>query len=86
MTRLWTQPIRIRVQYDELWQPLRFTWHNRGYRIEQIQEHWQIDTDWWHEQGQIQRDYWSVTTHEGLLCVLYFDRLDGNWYLSKVYD
>ncbi len=86
MTRLWSEghPIHVYVSFDG--QPRRFTWHNHTYRIVEIQQQWQVDTDWWDEAGRVWRDYVAVVTKEGLLCVLYQDLLSDQWYLSKVYD
>lgn len=86
MTRLWSPGQPIQVQLNSQGQPIRFTWLNRHYRIHQVRQRWQVDTDWWAEQGHIWRDYLAVTTQEGLLAVLYQDLLTEQWYLSKTYD
>lgn len=86
MTRLWPDGQPIRVQLNRAGQPSRFTWLDRHYRIHQVRQRWQVDTDWWDEHGRLWRDYLAVTTHEGLFCVLYQDLLTEHWYLSKTYD
>ena len=86
MSRLWPQGQPINMQTDDGGRPLRFSWQNRVHSLLQIQQHWQVDTDWWSDEGRLWRDYLAVTTTNGLLCVVYRDLLSGEWYLSKVYD
>lgn len=86
MSRLWPEGEPILVQTDAHNRPLRFVWRERTYRLVQIQQHWQVDTDWWSEAGRIWRDYMAVTTTNGLLCVIYQDLLTEQWFLSKLYD
>ncbi len=86
MSRLWPQGEPIQVQTDAVGRPLRFVWRQRTYRLAQLQQRWQVDTDWWSEAGRIWRDYVAVTTTDGLLCVLYQDLLTEDWFLSKLYD
>ena len=86
MTRLWTTGQPIRVQRDADGKLLNFTWQGRTHPIHQIRQQWQVDTDWWSEEGRVFREYFAVTTTDGLLCVLYLDFLDEQWYLAKCYD
>ena len=55
-------------------------------RLQQIQQRWQVDSDWWSEEGRIWRDYFAAITTSGLFCVLYFDLLEQGWYMAKIYD
>ncbi len=71
MSRLWPEGESISVQTDDA-RPARcaFTWQGAAtHRLAQIQQRWQVDTDWWSEAGRIWRDYVAVTTTDGLLCV-----------------
>jgi len=86
MTRLWPAGETIEVETDAEEEPVRFVWHARPHALQQIRQHWQIDTDWWSENGRVHRDYYAVTTTDGLFCVLYHDRLEQTWRLAKVYD
>jgi hypothetical protein len=86
MTRLWSDGEPIRVETDSSGRPTRFEWRSRLYRLQRIQQHWQVDTDWWSEEGRIWRDYLTVTTGDGLLCVIYCDLLTGDWRMEKAYD
>ena len=86
MTRLWPEGEPIEMRVDGQGRPLRFIWQGRAHQVEQLQQRWQVDSDWWSEEGRVRRDYLTVTTANGLLCVLYFDMLDQSWYLAKLYD
>ncbi|MCB0074137.1 MAG: hypothetical protein KDE20_21880 [Caldilineaceae bacterium] len=86
MTRLWPQGQPIDVATDSHGRPVRFDWQGRSHRLKQVQQRWQVDTDWWSEEGRVWRDYQAVITTDGLLCVLYLDLLEQRWYLAKLYD
>ena len=86
MTRLWPDGEPIEVDTDEGGRPVRFDWQGQSYRLHQVQQHWQVDNDWWSEEGRVWRDYLAVTTTTGLLCVIYRDLLAGDWFLAKLYD
>ena len=86
MTRLWPEGESIEVDTDEEGRPVGFTWQGQSYRLHQIQQRWQVDNDWWREEGRIWRDYLAVTTTTGLLCVIYRDLAGDGWFVAKVYD
>ena len=86
MTRLWPQGEPIHLTLDATQRPLRFTWRGQSHAIRAIHQDWQVDTDWWSEDGRIYRHYFAVTTASGLLCVVYYDFSEENWRLAKVYD
>ena len=54
--------------------------------MQKIRQRWQVDGDWWGEQGRVWREYMALTTADGMLCVIYFDLLDQSWHLSRLYD
>ena len=86
MTRLWPDGTEITVVVDERGQPAVFDWQGRRYRLQRVQQRWQIDSDWWSETGRVWRTYLAVTTENGLFCVIYYDMLAQVWYLEKLYD
>ncbi len=86
MTRLWKEGILVQVEQDPRGRVHSFAWNGHHYAIEKVRQHWQVDSDWWTEEGRVHRDYQAVTTADGLLCVLYFDFQDEQWYVSKLYD
>ncbi len=88
MTRLWSDQAEhvITLKYDRRGHLISFTWQGHTHVIQQVCQRWQVDSDWWSEDGQVSREYWAVTTKDGLLCVFYYDLLDQRWYIAKVYD
>ncbi len=85
MTRLWPDSENITVELKAGW-PVRFTWRGRSHPVQKIRQRWQVDGDWWGEQGRVWREYMALTTADGMLCVIYFDLLDQSWHLSRLYD
>lgn len=86
MTRLWVEGEPIQMETDSEGRPVRFRWRGRLYRLQRVQQRWQVDSDWWSAEGRIWRDYWAVTTFEGLLCVIYYDHLTAAWRIAREYD
>lgn len=86
MSRLWPAGEEIEVYQDEWNRPSLFLWRGRHYPVEMIHQEWQVDTDWWDERGATWRDYFALTTSEGLLCVIYHDWNEESWRVAKVYD
>jgi hypothetical protein len=52
--------------------------------VQGIAKRWRVDVDWW--RGRVWREYFKLTTHTGLLVILYRDVLTGRWYLQRLYD
>jgi hypothetical protein len=86
MTRLWTRDNDISVQTDAHENLSAFRWQGRTHTIQRIWQCWQVDNDWWSEAGAVSRIYYTLTTKENLLCVIYYDYLQEGWRLAKVYD
>jgi hypothetical protein len=78
------------METDSQGRPARFDWQGRRHALARVVQQWQVDTDWWASEGRVRRDYLTVLTLDGLLCVLYYDHLDpvgeGGWFLSRLYD
>ena len=86
MTRLWPNGEAIKVNLNTQGLPAQFTWQGQVHRVQHIRQRWQVDTDWWHEEGQVWREAIAVTTTDGLFCVLYYDIQKRAWFLEKLYD
>lgn len=91
VTRLWPEGEPVEVWSGEK-TPAGFAWRGVRHRVTGDCNRWRIHTCWWRsaregENGQaIWREYVKVTTHTGLLCLLYHDLLGGGWFLARVYD
>ncbi|MBP7961471.1 MAG: hypothetical protein KBG20_03875 [Caldilineaceae bacterium] len=86
MTRLWPEGDPIDVTLDRAQEPAAFAWQGRTHPVRRIRQRWQVDSEWWSPSGRVWRDYVAITTGDGLLCVLFHDRLAEAWFLEKVYD
>ncbi len=88
MTRLFEPAVPIAIETDSAGRPVSFTLHRRKQRLAQVIQHWEVDADWWRSEGAVHREYWAVTTLEGLLCVIYRDTQGpgDTWFLVKIYD
>ncbi len=86
MTRFWARGQAIQIQRNERGRLLNFTWRGQTHPVQKVRQQWQVDNDWWSEEGRVYREYFAVTTTDGILCVVYFDFLDEQWYLAKCYD
>jgi hypothetical protein len=84
MTHLWPAGVPITVEYDDLLVPHAFTWQGRQYQVQVVTKRWRLDQGWW--QQRIWREYFKLTTTDGLLLIVYRDLLSGGWYLQRVYD
>jgi len=84
VTHLWTDGELIRVVSNAWQAPCAFTWRGQTHRVHTITKRWRVDVDWW--QNRVWREYFKLSTHSGLLVVVYRDVLTGRWYLQRLYD
>jgi hypothetical protein len=84
VTQFWPEGALIQVEADSLWTPLRLTWQEEVHPVEQVNERWRVDEEWW--RGRVWREYFILTTSTGLLVELFHDLLTGEWYVQRVYD
>ncbi|OQB28542.1 MAG: hypothetical protein BWY10_00478 [Chloroflexi bacterium ADurb.Bin180] len=85
MTRLFLpgEPLHIQAEQGR---PTAFGWRGEMLEIIEINHHWRVDLGWWDPNVCINREYWEVLTDTGLLCLLYHDLPQGDWFLSRIYD
>ena len=87
MTRLWPEGLSLQVKTNSREQPSVFLLNDRRYVVERVVQQWEVDTDWWSEQGRVWRRRFAVITREeGMLCVLSYDVLKDEWRLDRLYD
>jgi hypothetical protein len=86
MTRLWPtgQPIQVVTGPDGAL--LRFTWDGASHEVAAIANRWRVSANWWLPTAAARREYFKLTTTDGLLLTLYRDLQDGAWYCARVYD
>lgn len=66
--------------------PLGFTWQGTAHPVIEICNRWRVHTRWWEPARLVWREYWKVTTQDGLLCLIYHDLAGGGWFFSRLYD
>jgi hypothetical protein len=84
MTHLWPDGQPIAVVLNSLAEPTSFTWQGRAHPVETIGRRWRVDIEWWRQ--RVWRAYYKLSTHTGLLVIIYQDLLSGAWYLQRLYD
>jgi hypothetical protein len=84
MTRLWPQGEPIQVSSDAQYTPQSLTWRGQTHTVQEIAKRWRVDEGWW--RSRVWREYFKLTTHSGLLVVIYYDWLTRDWYLQRLYD
>ena len=83
MTYLWlpAQPIVMHLQSKK---PSAFEWKKRKHCVVWIAKSWRMDWGWW--RLRLWRDYYKLVTDTGLLVLVYYDLLEGKWYLQQLFD
>ena len=85
MTRLISSDETIATTLRADGKLIEFAWKGT-HAINRVHEHWEVDTEWWSEMGHVWREYYAVTTKDGLLCVLFHDLLNNEWHIERIYD
>lgn len=84
--RLWPRPIPIQVMsVVPDGPPVRFRWGGVDYSVAHAWGPERIETGWWRF-GDVQRDYYVVTTHLGNRFWLFRRGEDGRWFLHGCFD
>lgn len=84
MTLLWPTDEPILVEYNKLLEPQYFEWRGQSYWVQHIAKRWRLDDGWW--QQHTWREYFKLTTKNGLLVIIFRDLITGQWYLQRLYD
>lgn len=87
MTKSWADGLPIRVEaVDAQGVPASFGWQGQTHAVERLVQRWEVETDWWSEEGETRRLFVTVITKTGMLCVLFCDLPTGEWRISRLYD
>ena len=84
MSRFWPDGLPITVTCDALAAPTAFVWDTHRHSVARVLERWRVDEGWWRR--RVWREYFTLTTHTGLLVLIYHDVRDDTWRLQRVYD
>jgi hypothetical protein len=74
MTRLFLPAEAIEVTLADDATPKRFKWRGHSYRVSHVTHRWRISREWWLQ--PIHREFYRLTTEDGLLVILYCDLHD----------
>ena len=82
MTRLLSPPTGVQVTLNDDGTPafITGTWHGP---IDPIVR-WKVETEWWNK--PVVREYWKALLNSNLLCELYHDLENDQWFVERVYD
>lgn len=87
MTRVWVDGLPLEVQPNKHNEPAIFILNERRYIVRRIVQRWEVDTDWWTEEGRAWRRHYAITTRgDSMLCVISYDVLTDEWQLDRMYD
>ncbi len=82
MTKLVSPPAAIDVTLDHGRAPIAVSGALNG-SIEPIAR-WKVEGSWWDR--RVVREYWKVVLNNDLLCELYHDVVQDEWFVERVYD
>ena len=74
----------IHMALDKFGLPGCFILDGQDYQVEGVSERWRVDEGWW--QGRVWRDYYTLTTTNGGLMMVYYNLLAKTWHLARRYD
>ena len=76
-------PRGARVIVDESGEPVAVVAGRqsaRPKRVAAVRERWRIDDEWW--RAPLSREYLAVVLEDGRPLTLYFDRVEGGWWVQ----
>jgi len=76
------EPRPIEVIADGSGEPLAVVLGGRRLAVEQVQDRWRIDGEWWRERPT-SRFYYQLELVDGRTVVVYEDLVQGRWYAQK---
>ncbi len=84
MTHLWPNGDPIQVTAGADGRPQVFWWREARHEVASIANRWRVRATWWSVEAW--REYYKITTDDGLLCTIYCDLVTGGWYCARLYD
>jgi hypothetical protein len=79
--RALNRPRPIDIRADAAGRPLAVIDQGRARPVEQVQDVWRIDDEWWRE--PISRRYLTLLLADGALRTVFQDLTDGRWYEQR---
>lgn len=72
-------PVQVQVRATAEGRPVSIHFRGKWRGIAVVREYWRIDDEWWRK--PISRDYRDVVLSDGKPLTVYYDRVDGSWYV-----
>lgn len=76
------QPQPLQVRADDSGIPLAVMHKGRWVTIEEIQDHWRIDDEWWRK--ELSRLYYRVCLRDGRMLTIFHDVIEEGWFTQTV--
>lgn len=74
------QPRQIEIEIERH-RPVALIEASQRHRIEQIQDTWVIDDEWWRD--PISRQYFQVVLEGGVIRTIFHDRTSDTWFAQR---
>ena len=84
LAKVLEKPEELKVRVNIQGVPITLARNGERQRVTKVYQHWRVVEEWWG--SEITRNYFRVKTNKGLVCDIYRDMPNGNWYLSQIYD
>ena len=82
MTRVLTPPTAVDVTLGPGGAPTSISGAYSG-SLDPIAR-WKLETSWWTR--PVVREYWKAVLNNNLLCELYHDLSNNEWFVERIYD
>lgn len=84
MAKILEKPEELQVTMNVKGTPLTLARNGEKQRVTRVYRSWQNVEEWWGK--EVSRTYFMVKTSKGMVCDIYRDMPDGNWYLSRIHE
>ena len=84
MSKILEKPEELKVSVNIQGIPIALARNGERQRVTRVYQHWRVVEECWGK--EMTRNYFRVKTNKGLVCDIYRDMPNGNWYLSQIYD
>ncbi len=83
-SRIWPAGDPVVVTPGPAGLPQAFWWRGSWHQVTSIANRWRVLATWWSDEAW--REYFKVTTADGVLCTLYHDLRSDTWFCARLYD
>ena len=84
MAKQFTEPKEIKVKTSINGIPVSLVRNGRSERVVRVYRQWRASDEWWGKEAE--RHYFTIGTKSGLVCDVFRDTGENQWFLSKIHD